>query len=348
MRSQLFLVGAGFNIEANKYVQAQHPLTYLSAQCQHKSAPVWERMPVSCAYPLVGDLRTACFGPDFSSNIAVESLFQSAYSSTDWVPLNRLSEILSAADHYIGACIAKREDTAYSRFFDSFPESNYISFNYDSIIEFHLLSRRLWNPAEGFGVRAETTPSDVVLLGNGTDSATSRIVVHLHGSLCLYPIESYIHADPSGSLPMLSLREYPRFVFDPESLASDFTLYQIPELEHGYMQPVSRFIPPIPQKADSLEQSYYRILLHRSLELVDDAPGMTTIGYSFSPSDSDSYQDMLLWLFKGRKTLTIVGPDAEDISSRLCLEFKSYNPIVRSIPLTFSEWAANGFQGVLS
>jgi len=348
MVKEIFLIGAGFNIEANAYVFGQGRTTGLSAQCMHANAPSWERLLVPSRYPLVGDLRRTCFGPDAPTDVSVEGLFQAAYSLHDWVPLHRLAEIISAGDHYIGAPLAKRGNTAYAAFLESFPEADYLSFNYDSLIEFHLRVRNRWNPCEGFGLHAETKKTRVSSHYSETELASSQIVLHLHGSLCLSPIESDIHSAPPGGLPMLTLREHPRLIFDPESLAGDFAPYQVPDLEPGYIQPVSRFVPPIPGKEEGLEQDYYRILLARAHDLVGVAQRLTAIGYSFAPSDSGSYHDILLKLFKAKKELVIVGPEAEECSVRLSREFETFRPRIRPISVTFGSWVRAGFPGVKS
>jgi hypothetical protein len=117
----LCLLGAGFNVDANAESGATDGV----------------------AYPLAGDLARLCFDLSFLPNgKSVEDLFNDAEERDNRQPMRRLADCLMRADYdllerllaYFGA---KRN--CYSRFFERFVGSQYLTFNYDSLPELFLL-----------------------------------------------------------------------------------------------------------------------------------------------------------------------------------------------------------------
>ncbi len=344
MNNVLFLIGAGFNLDANSLIASDNvsqPGRFVGLT--HDTPPPWELAPLPLRYPSVRDLVTYCFGPDADLSKGAEQLFMEAYIRADWVVLNRLTTVLHGADNHIATPLVQ-VDSVYSRFFDTFPDSTFISYNYDCFIELFLQEKGKWNPQSGFGITAEVYrpnfpfgPEPLANLGPSCE------VIHVHGSLYLYPVVSDLSGPDRDSTQWLTMRSSPRFVFAPESLASSFPLYTRPPLGHGYTTPEARFVPPIADKEESVEQDYYRFLFDKALGRVRESNRLIAIGYSFAPSDASSYDRFLKDLFFRSGTLLVVAPPAQTIAERLKEEYKQYSPLIEHIPMTFSEWGHAGF-----
>lgn len=344
MSNILILLGAGFNLDANSYLPPADRFSIPSANVCHNPPLDWERNPIPCSYPLVKDLLPACFGPKVDPELSAEKLFSEAYRRAEWIPLNRLVDIIQGADHYLAARMACRTDTPYATFFQKFKKANFLSYNYDCLAELHLLSQGRWHPKLGFGMKTEGSYS--IALGDQVQAPLeneSAIVLHLHGSLYLYPVETNIsEADGSGTR-WFTLRSRPRFLFDPDSLCRDFPAFPRPELDPGYSPPASRFIPPISDKESSLEATYYRLIAARAAELLREASVVISIGYSFAECDGPSYDTLLKQLFTEGKSLLIVNPSADQVVPELVGRYSIYSPSIQSIPLTFAQWVAADF-----
>jgi len=309
----------------------------------HAGCSPWELADIPLRYPTVNELVQYCFGPDVTIPEGAEKLFTDAYARNDWVVLKRLTTILQGADHYIATPLSLRE-SAYSRFFNRFMDSAFISYNYDCLVELFLQQRGRWNPQSGFGVNAEAYkpafPIGPELHGY---LGASVEVLHIHGSLYLYPIESDLSTPDQHGTQWLTMRSSPRFIFDPDSLGASFPGYSRPLAVHGYSAPEQRFIPPIADKAESIEQAYYRIVTQNALERIHDSDRAIAIGYSFASSDKPSYDSFLRELFSRSGILIVIAPSSQLIAERLRLDYRSYSPTIEYLPMTFSQWDNAGF-----
>lgn len=341
----LFLIGAGFNIDANRLSGWEPEYFYPGNEVgmtHDDSSMAWEQKEFPLHYPLVEDIRNICFGPDIQRALSVEDLFSDAYKIHDHFVLNRLSTVIRGADYYIASKITSDLRNPYNVFIQKFEDSHFISFNYDALLELFLYRQKKWSPEDGFGVDAEVEKKSLLKPEDKT-CKSNTIVVHPHGSLYLYPVESNISEPDSTNTQWLTMRDTPRFIFDPDCNQSLFKHYCRPDDMHGYQHPYYRFIPPINDKSGSLEDHYYKIIMEKVLDLVVDSEILIAIGYSFAESDTCSYEDILRNLFRDGKRLVIISPEAEEITERLRIRYIRLSPDIVSIPLTFAQWAERGF-----
>lgn len=124
----LFLIGAGFNCDA---------------WCQFDGT--------TYTYPLVPDLLRPCFGLDqMPVGMSVEDLFQKAIDGNDTKPVHELTELLLEADHYIVGALRKGRNV-YRLFLEHFSKSEFLTLNYDGLLEALLIDLGRWCPQDGFG-----------------------------------------------------------------------------------------------------------------------------------------------------------------------------------------------------
>lgn len=346
IENPVFLLGAGFNLDANALIPDSPTIDQPGRVIglTHDSSWDWEQLPLLLKYPLVTDLVSACFGPDADLSDGAEALFSSAFAASDWVVLKRFVTILQGADHYLARKMTILQASPYLRFFKDFGSTKFMSYNYDSLAEIHLRSLGLWHPASGFGfeVEAYTNGFPGAPIRYKNDIA-STIVLHLHGSLCVYPIEFDISAAEGHEGQWLTLRERLRCVFDADSLGLDFQPFVRPGLCHGYRTPEQRVIPPIINKAESLEAAYFRTIAQQACDLIDDAQTLVAIGYSFADSDAISYGPYLTQLFSRGKELVVVGPSAIKSVLRLKAKYPLHSSSISSLNLTFAQWVEAGY-----
>ena len=119
----LFLLGAGFDIDANR-----------------EAGPVLDSYSggrIDCGYPLVADVLKLCFGLDaLPMGKSVEDLFADASRNRDYEPLKKLVDRLMEADYYIPQkLISSGTSNSYRQFFEKFHGTHFLTFNYDSLPE---------------------------------------------------------------------------------------------------------------------------------------------------------------------------------------------------------------------
>jgi hypothetical protein len=184
----------------------------------------------------------------------IEYAFSAAQARHDPGPIDRLVEKIQEADHYIGSHAADDRGSSFQKMLDRFSGVDFLTFNYDCLIELLLLRRGVWNPVDGFAVRAEveTLPAS----GAVENRPSSSCVLHLHGSLYLYACEVDFVADARANITLLKPRSRPAYVFDPDALAGSFLPYQSGEHGLAYRLPPERIIAPVPNKTPALLQGY--------------------------------------------------------------------------------------------
>jgi hypothetical protein len=326
----LFLLGAGFDIDATReagviYGHSMYRGTF--------------RM--ECGYPLMLDVLRLCFGlNELPAGKSVEDLFADAEQAGDYEPMQALIERLMEADYYIAQKLAS-ESNSYVQFFERFTGSVYLTFNYDSLPEIILSRKNRWQPEDGYGVPVEaermagTTPVSV-----GSDS----LVVHLHGTACVYPTDFTIVGNPIGGMAELVRRPKTLYSFDPESIGHCFPFYRRAMSRTGLVNVEERVIAPVPNKSEGLKAHFIRESYAKALPLVHQAGTLVAVGYSFSPYDRVSYGHILQALAQSEnRTLVLVSPQAGEVAQRISIEFPTLR--VRPIEKTFSAWAAESFQG---
>lgn len=99
------------------------------------------------SYPLVSDLLQPCFGiANLPQGKSVEDLFQESFERGDQRPLEILCDMLSEADYYIASKLAERgghENNIYRKFLRDFPDSPFLTYNNDSLVEILSIPERL-------------------------------------------------------------------------------------------------------------------------------------------------------------------------------------------------------------
>lgn len=325
MVNVVFLLGAGFSVDAAS--AAGNPR-------------LGDRR---VSYPLVSDLIKPCFGLEsIPPGQAIEQLFQASIDSGDREPVKRLYDLVMEADYYIAQCLrpdGSHPDNIYARFLTDFPTAPLLTFNYDSLPEIVLLGMRQWRPEDGYGVPVQTG-----LLGVDPSSiaeCSRRCVLHLHGSLCVYPETSYIEERPGRAFDMLRPRSQPVYLFDPDSLGHCFFPFERISPGGSYRHVAERAIAPIPDKAKGLTGALIGIAYERAQALLRRADSLVVIGYSFNPHDFGSYDPLLA----GRDDLNVVlvGPNAERLVPRMREAYPSLQ--WRYVPYLFRDWVRQGYPG---
>jgi hypothetical protein len=316
----VFIVGAGFSLAANR-------------QCVRDGARHGHR------YPLVGDLAATCFGEDILPD-EVERAFASSIQRGLERPVDLLVHAIQAADYYVGSLEAQAQDSPYHRLLDTFPDSQFVSFNYDALLELLLIKRGAWRPSDGFGVRAEVGTG-----GSGSASlAPSRtLVLHLHGTTLLYAVEMDYQTQTRDqrSMTWMTPRRAPRFLFDPDALGYCFPHFARAEPEFGYRSPKQRIIAPVPNKKPALSAPFVAAVSARAVELIRSAARIIAVGYRFASCDRQSFDTLVTAAAEANVEIQIVSPDAADVARYL----QSVRPDLRLSPTTatFEEWTRGGF-----
>ena len=265
MATPLFLIGAGFNADAGAEVGSSE----------------------SHRYPLLSNLSSLF--PDFDpTHHSIEDCFSEAIQAHNRKPQEALCDWLMGADFYVASQLRageQRVDNAYLAFLNHFLNASFLTFNYDSLLEILLFSLKRWLPEGGYGVPIRSPSQDVAEL----PLQSQTLVLHLHGSLCIYPQDFAMI--PSGHGPLLTLtqREQPDFVFDPSEIGGLFPGYECNDSKLDYRYLDERIIAPVPNKALGLTRSFVRSVYDRAREILKRTTTVVVIGYSFSSHDRNSY-----------------------------------------------------------
>ena len=315
--ASIFIVGAGFSLAAN----AQ----YASANQQ-----------IAIRYPLASDLGAECFGTFWNPAVGVEASFEAALQAGNREPITKLVKLIQAADYYLGSAEARDSDTVYGKLLLRFPGAQFISYNYDSLLEQILLQKGLWNPRDGFGVPVE--------IGSDSpqhESPSATLVIHLHGSVLLYPVGfSWQRTHYKNTLLMTSRAE-PKFVFDPNNLGYCFNPFTRVPPKLGHRNPEERVIVPVPDKRKALRDNYTQPVFARARALLNTADLIIAIGYRFAECDYSSFEPLLRSISGEQVPLWVVAPDAAEVARRLRKLYPYLQ--VRPLPATFQGWAEADF-----
>jgi hypothetical protein len=328
----LFLIGAGFNVDAAR-----------------ESCPVYGnsmyvgRYQMDCGYPLVSDVARLCFGlAQVPTGKSIEGLFSEYLDREDYAPLEKLVERLMEADFRLATKLASSDTSnCYRKFFDRFKGANFLTFNYDSLPEVFLFRLRRWYPHDGYGlpVEVELSPLQANQFGN---LKSACLVLHLHGSFCVYTSEFEIRGNPSDSTAWLERLEGPRYAFDPDSISLCFAGYRRGMSATGRVPIEERVIAPIPDKAQELKQPFINATYAKACSLVRESGTLVAIGYSFNPYDRASYGPILKALCEsGDRKLLVVSPQACYLAETIRAEYPSLQ--VTPIDKTFKAWAEDSF-----
>jgi len=252
----VFILGAGFNVDAVSEADYQKPLLISG---------------LSAHYPLVADLLEICFKEDTNYvNKSIEDLFQDSIDEDDKTPLIKLYDYLMELDWCITPYLKRKRNNAYLRFLRDFSESHLITFNYDSLLEILLLAEGSWFPGDGYGVPVQFN-MEHFRGGTPPEGKTLRHVLHLHGSLCVYTEDFSIEKQPGSWCPILQECE-PKFLFDPDKLWQFFSpfLRIFPSIT-SYTNPYNRIIAPIPNKAEGLKSAFIKAVYDKAIQYLNNA-----------------------------------------------------------------------------
>jgi hypothetical protein len=317
MSEPIFIVGAGFNADASAEVEP------------------WGRV----KYPLLSDLDSCFVAANGPKGESVEQRFQAAIDKNNYEPLKALGKLLMKADCFAtGNLLA---GSCYLDFLNAFPTATILTFNHDCLPEIIAYQLGQWRPEDGFGVavRAELNP---LYSGFVLPRESIRKILHLHGSLYVYGVETAINPGGSGAVDVLQHLEVAQFVFDPYSVSHKFPSHRRPAAGLIYQHPYERFIAPVPSKADGLKREFIHQVHDRARYLLSKGSDIVVaVGYSFNPNDSASYEPLLKAL-NASKVLVVV-PEAVGLVRRLRSDYSSINWV--PMACGFGKWAEAGFPG---
>lgn len=297
----LFLLGAGFNVDAD------------------------------CGYPLLEDLKLYF---EHSQDKSVEDLFSDALRNNDYEPLEKLAERLMDADRDVAEKLASSSQTldCYREFFRKFAGAQFLSFNYDSLPEIFLTQLGRWHPEDGYGVPVATERQSGTSLA--ADATSASLVLHLHGSLCVFTAEFGILGNRRG---------HSLYGFDADSITRFFPGYRRMMSNTGYVRIDERVVAPVPDKSEGLKQDFVRETNLKAAALIREAGTLVTLGYGFNIHDRSSYDPILQALERSHdRTLFIVSLKARTLAPRIAAEYPSLR--VKPIGKAFRTWAADSFR----
>jgi hypothetical protein len=322
IKPPLFLIGAGFNVDAAA-----------------------ERGAVEPFYPQGDQLASICFGlPNSPSDRSIEDLFAEAIASKNRGPIDKLCDSLMKADYFVATYLSEPTvNSSYRTFLSRFSTSHFLTFNFDALLEIMLFRLCRWRPEDGYGV-----PVQVKLREEKSNlpSASTNIVLHLHGSLCVCTSESYVQwtRSPQEYRGINVHRKEPQFAFDADSICGLFPYYDRVLID-GYHPLERRVIAPVPSKATGLQGAFVQKIYQRARGLLSEAECVISIGYRFSPHDRESFDPIVRCLAaKPEASMVLISPHASEIRRRLALEYPNLH--VDAFPLTFRTWVLEGCPGV--
>ncbi|MFH1022398.1 MAG: hypothetical protein V1809_03340 [Planctomycetota bacterium] len=293
-------------------------------------------------YPLASELWSICFpGEQPREDGSIEARFHEAMLAHDPRPMEALSDRLMTSDSYLPDKL-QRTPNCYINFLKKFPESSFLTFNYDSLVEILLFGLKRWFPADGFGV-----PVNVVEYARPTGApapVSKQLVVHLHGTMYVSTEKVRVVKCPGEDIAMIVPRPQALFHFDPYSIPHCFPSIARDSLHPGTSPwPHDRFIAPIPDKAKGLTQEFIKLAYKRAEDLIAETKLVIAVGYSFNQHDQSSYNPLVRALSHatGPKKVVVVSPDAHDICRRLGNE--NVRIVWAPVAKTFREWADDGF-----
>lgn len=325
----LFLIGAGFNADAAGELASDKGRSIHEGQFR---------------YPLVADTAQLCFGlSQAPTDGSIEELFSEAIARSDYAPLQELAVRLMETDFHLGYRLATSDTmNCYRKFFGKFDGANFLTFNYDSLPEIILHHAGRWCPQDGYGVPVEVETERLAQPAVNPASRSFSLILHLHGSFCLYTTEFAIERKPGETLAWLVPLSKPLYHFDPDLISGCFPKYRRIMSNTGYVHIEERVIAPVPDKSEGLKQAFVREIYNRALPLVRNCGFLIALGYSFNPFDRASYGPVLQALADSHeRKLFIVSPDAVTSAKRVLGEYPQLR--VKPIGKTFSDWTRESF-----
>jgi hypothetical protein len=333
MGNPLFLLGAGFNKDAGR----EAGLVNLHSMYGHYQKKF--------EYPLASDLLEICFGKEaMRKGMSVEESFAEALEEKNYGPLNSLCDTLMECDYRLIPLLLPdgvNQNNCYVKFFNRYKGSSFLTFNYDSLPEVFLHRMGQWYPHDGYGVPVKVE-TQLRTKNNDLAHKSSSLVLHLHGSLCIFTSDFDLIPTNDPRFKEIKLRKNPDYFFDPESISLLFPAYRTPFTMTGYVPIELRVIAPIPNKVEGLKQKFISDGYSRAIQLISETDKLIAIGYDFSPLDKASYVRLLLKLSnQDRPQVLLVGPNASLIEKRLIKDYPQIKWL--SVSKNFKSWVEAGF-----
>jgi hypothetical protein len=333
MNNPLFLLGAGFNLDANEeagYHNGYNKEDFLSCELFG-----------DVGYPLANNLKKICFPAENNSSISIEELFYKAINSNYLEPIIKLCKKIIFADGIIVPKLLpeSKHPNCYLDFFNRFKTSSFLTFNYDSLPEIFLYKLNHWNPHDGYGCSVEsnfygTSEEKTKLLQN----ASKSLVVHLHGSL--YVLTSNFDLIEEKESYNLVKPKKPTFTFDPQTPLFHPNYDSVPpQIVNESLE--NRIIAPIPDKTKGLKKDFIDKMYSKAKDFINNTNQIVVIGYNFSEHDKSSYHN-LIQDFKNE--ILIISPNAEELKDRLKNEYTEIQWYAESS--SFKVWVDNIFRGL--
>jgi len=322
----IFILGAGFCMDA----------------AAEAGNPPGIQEPVK--YPSLFEFLKVCFDKNvLPPNKSIEDLFQESIDKRDRKPIKILCETLMEADYFITPQLkvdGSHRKNVYMRFLDDFPVSHLITFNYDSLPEILLLSKKVWRPEDGYGV-----PVRAKLKFRSSSNELSlpykshRVILHLHGSLCLYSDEFYTEYKQGSNYGMQRKKQKSDYIFDPDNIGKCFVPFGRISPTENYKYKEERVIAPVPNKAKGLKGEFIKNVYGQAIDLISNSRTIVVIGYSFNTNDLASYSPLLK--VAAKKRVLLVSPDANSLVLRLKKEY--YNIKWCCKAMSFKEWVLSDY-----
>jgi hypothetical protein len=323
-----FILGAGFGYDAKAAVG--------SARSPRDWPPNDD-----LGYPLVSDLWRICFpGEKPRAGTSIEARFQEAMQKYEARPVEALCNRLMISDYYL-AWNLRGTQNCYVDFLQRFSGSSFLTFNYDSLVEILLLHLKRWSPADGYGVPVNVEYQWPECETEPAPTSSKQLVVHLHGTLCVFAEEYELVRHQGVTDPVLSEREDPRFHFAPDEIIGFPGYASVQPLIGAANELTDRVIAPVPDKTEGLTREFIERAYTCAERLLAGAGLVIAIGYSFNEHDRSSYERLVCALGRGA-AVVVLAPDAPDICARLRKEYTWV--FWRPLPKTFRKWADDGFE----
>lgn len=332
-----FILGAGFGVDAGAIVgPIEAESIYIG------------KYRFSCDYPLVRDLPAICF-PSETPPVPVaeiEARMGEALAAGDNLPIERLCDALSKADHYLAPRLVgwPKNPNPYAQFFADFPASSFATYNYDAFVEFALFRAGQWFPHDGYGVKVAV---DLGFTAEPYEVRDSEcLVLHLHGTYMVYSYEHTFGAPDNDGVRWMELYDSPRFAFDPYSLGDGFYPFQRFMAGLAYKPNVhDRIVAPIPNKATGLKAAFIREVTQRANAIIAKQGSLVAIGYAFAAHDSASHSELLNTLNAASKPrAVVVSPEARAVVARLRPQYSRVEWI--AVDLGFAAWVSASYPGL--
>lgn len=330
MNTPLFLLGAGFNLDANKeagYHDGYNKNDILSPQ-------VFGHV----GYPLTNNLKRFCFPSKNNTVTSIEELFNNAIKNNNYDPIRKLCNKINCADAIIiPKLLPKSQDpNCYLDFFTRFKSSSFLTFNYDALVEIFLYRLNHWSPHDGFGCQMESNYY-------GTKEEKNNIlnkilVIHLHGSLNILTSKFDI-VEERTNYTLVKPKEA-SFIFDPQTPLFH-PKYDSVSPKVTFENIENRIIAPVPDKTEGLKKDFINKMYSKAIELIINTDQIIVIGYNFSEHDKSSYDSLLK---EYNRKILIISPNADEIKNRLKDGYRKIQWNTENI--SFKNWVNSGFKGL--